>query len=151
MFGPSKIMKCFDRHLQNVRRSRRKTLAHMVAAAMKMKGVGVLALARARDGRALAKHRIKRGDRFLLNEKLETFDSSKKLFNILRGQDRTPSFSWIGRAVTLMNSCFFPCPATDAPCPFTKTRPKRSSDQIGFSAPLNKETFRFKYFWSTHH
>ena len=44
MFGPNKILKCFDRHLQNVRRSRLKTLAHTVAAAMKMKGGGVLDL-----------------------------------------------------------------------------------------------------------
>ncbi len=38
MFGPSKIMKWFDRNLHAVRRSRHKTLAHIVAGAMKMKG-----------------------------------------------------------------------------------------------------------------
>jgi len=90
MFGPSKIMKWFDRNLQGVRRSRRKTLAHVVAGAMKMKGVGVLALGRAMDGPAFAKHRIKRVDRFLANEELEAFTISKTLFNILRGQDRNP-------------------------------------------------------------
>lgn len=90
MFGPSKIMKWFDRNLQGVRRSRRKTLAHVVAGAMKMKGVGVLALGRAMDGPATAKHRIKRVDRFLANEAVETFSISKTLFNILRGQDCSP-------------------------------------------------------------
>lgn len=90
MFGPSKIMKWFDRNLQVVRRSRRKTLAHIAAGAMKMKGVGVLALGRAMDGPALAKHRIKRVDRFLGNEELEGFAISKVLFNVLRGQDQHP-------------------------------------------------------------
>jgi len=90
MFGPVKIMKWFDNNLQVVRRSRRKTLAHTAAGAMKMKGVGVLALGRAMDGPAFAKHRIKRVDRFLANEKLEGFAISKTLFNILRGNERHP-------------------------------------------------------------
>ena len=50
---------------------------------MEMKGVGVLALGRAMDGIPLAKHRIKRAERCLANEKLKTFDISKTLFNIL--------------------------------------------------------------------
>lgn len=90
MFGPCKIMKWFDRNLQVVRRSRRKTLAHIAAGAMKMKGVGVLALGRAMDGPAFAKHRIKRVDRFLANEALEHFAIAKTLFNLLRGDDRQP-------------------------------------------------------------
>jgi hypothetical protein len=90
MFGPSKIMKWFDRHLQVVRRSRRSTLAHIAAGAMKMKGTGVLSLGRSMDGPALAKHRIKRVDRFLANNMLECFDISKALFNILRDQDPRP-------------------------------------------------------------
>lgn len=90
MFGPSKIMKWFDQNLQEVRRSRRKTLAHAVAGAMKMKGVGVLALGRAMDGPVAAKHRIKRVDRFLANEDLERFRISEALFSLLRGQDRNP-------------------------------------------------------------
>ena len=90
MFGPRKIMKWFDLNLQVVRRSRRKTLAHVAAGAMKMKGSGVLALGRAMDGPAIAKHRIKRVDRFLANEGLEDFAISKTLFNLLRGQDSHP-------------------------------------------------------------
>lgn len=90
MFGPSKIMKWFDRNLQVVRRSRRKTLAHIAAGAMKMKGVGVLALGRAMDGPAIAKHRIKRVDRFLANENLEGLAIAGTLFNLLRDQDRRP-------------------------------------------------------------
>lgn len=90
MFGPCKIMKWFDRNLQEVRLSRRKTLAQIAAGAMKMKGVGVLALGRAMDGPTIAKHRIKRVDRFLANEQLEGQAIAKALFNILRGQDQHP-------------------------------------------------------------
>lgn len=90
MFGPSKIMKWFDQHLQDVRRSRLKTLAHVVAGAMKMKGVGVLALGRAMDGPTDAKHRIKRVDRFLANEELELEQLSSVLFNVLRGSEKRP-------------------------------------------------------------
>ena len=53
MFGPRKIMKWFDRNLPEVRRSRRKTLAHIVAGVMKMKEVGVLALGRAMPFQAI--------------------------------------------------------------------------------------------------
>lgn len=90
MFGPSKIMKWFDQNLQQVRRSRRKTLAHVVAGAMKMKGVGVLALGRSMDGPVDAKHRIKRVDRFLANEDIELLEISAVLFEVLRGDDKQP-------------------------------------------------------------
>lgn len=117
MFGPSKIMKWFDRNLQDVRRSRRKTLAHIAAGAMKMKGVGVLALGRAMDGPAIAKHRIKRVDRFLANEKLEAFAISKALFNILRGQDRHPVVlvDWTDRHAFEQLVLSIPCDGRSVP------------------------------------
>lgn len=90
MFGPAKIMKWFAQNLQAVRLSRRKTLAHVVAGAMKMKGVGVLALGRAMDGPVEAKHRIKRVDRFLGNEEVELLEISETLFNVLRGSETHP-------------------------------------------------------------
>ena len=90
MFGPYKIMKWFSRNLQVVRRSRSKTLAAIVHAAMKRKGVGVLNLGRAMDGPALAKHRIKRVDRFLGNGQLELLEISRILFNVLRGRENRP-------------------------------------------------------------
>ena len=46
MFGPNKIMKWCDNNLQEIRRSRRSALAAICAGAVKMKGVGALALAR---------------------------------------------------------------------------------------------------------
>lgn len=90
MFGPNKIMKWCDNNLQGVRRSRLSALACICAGAMKLKGVGVLALGRAMDGPTTAKHRIKRVDRFLGNEQLEVFEISKTLFNVLRSQDKCP-------------------------------------------------------------
>lgn len=90
MFGPDKIMKWFEQNLQEVRRSRRKTLAHLVAGAMKMKGVGVLALGRSMEGPVAAKHRIKRVDRFLANKDLELFSLSRVLFDVMRGRDKRP-------------------------------------------------------------
>lgn len=90
MFGPSKIMRWFDKEFQGVRRSRRTTMAHIVAAAARMKGVGVLALGRAMEGPTIAKHRIKRVDRFLANEQLEAHEICKTLFDVLRGQDKAP-------------------------------------------------------------
>ena len=90
MFGPNKIMKWCDNNLQGMRRSRRSALASICAGAMKMKGVGVLALGRAMEGPVNAKHRIKRVDRLLGNEQLEVFELSKSLFNALRGQEKRP-------------------------------------------------------------
>jgi len=90
MFGPDKIMKWFEGNLQVVRRSRRKTLAHIVDGAMRMKGVGVLNLGRAMRGETSAKHRIKRVDRFLGNRQLESFSIYETLFNVLRGEDKQP-------------------------------------------------------------
>lgn len=91
MFGSSKIMKWFEQNLQVMRRSRRTTLSHVVAGAMKMKGVGVLALGRAMEGPTDAKHRIKRVDRFLANEGLELAELSAVLFNVLRGSEKHPT------------------------------------------------------------
>lgn len=90
MFDPSKIMIWFDEEFQSLRRSRRKTLAALVAGAMKMQGTGVLALGRAMEGETTAKHRIKRVDRFLGNESLEVESISRSLFNVLRGRQKEP-------------------------------------------------------------
>lgn len=90
MFGPSKIMKWFEQNFQGVRRSRYKTMAHIVAGAMKMKGVGVLSLGRSMHGEVSAKHCIKRVDRFLANKDVELFEISKSLFDALRGSEKHP-------------------------------------------------------------
>ncbi len=66
MYDPSKILKWIEEKVQ-MRRSRMKALAEITSAAMRMSGVGVLALGRAMEGPAKAKHRIKRVDHFLGN------------------------------------------------------------------------------------
>lgn len=84
MYGPSKILAWLESKVQKgVRRSRLKTLSDVVGGAMQMRGCGVLALGRAMDGPALAKHRIKRVDRFLGNEGLELEALSAMLFEEL--------------------------------------------------------------------
>ena len=64
MYDPSKILTWLEEEVQ-MRQSRRKTLAAIVSGAMRLQGTGVLALGRAMEGPAKAKHRIKRVDRFL--------------------------------------------------------------------------------------
>lgn len=67
----SNILPWLEENVEPMRQSRRKTLADIVAGAMRLQGTGVLALGRAMGGKTAAKHRIKRVDRFLGNEQVE--------------------------------------------------------------------------------
>ena len=89
MFSPSKILPWFEGNVQSMRRSRMKTLAAITSGAMRMQGSGVLALGRAMQGPAKAKHRIKRVDRFLGNSQVEVEAVCEALFHQLRpGNDK---------------------------------------------------------------
>ena len=83
MYDPSKILTRLEEKVQ-MRQSRRKTLAAIVGGAMRLQGVGVLALGRSMGGPAKAKHRIKRVDRFLANPQVELDALSEALFHQLR-------------------------------------------------------------------
>jgi len=83
MYEPSKILSWLEANVQ-MRQSRRKTLAAIVGGAMRLHGTGVLALGRAMEGPAKAKHRIKRVDRFLGNAQVEVEAVSEGLFHQLR-------------------------------------------------------------------
>src|SRR5690606_6844364 len=83
MFDPSKILTWMDENFQSVRRSRRSAMAAIVYGAMQMQGTGVLALGRSMAGPVCAKHRIKRVDRLLGNEALETDALGCGLFHLL--------------------------------------------------------------------
>lgn len=83
MFDPSKILTWLEENVQSMRRSRMKTLAAIVSAALLMKGVGVLALGRAMSGEVAAKHCIKRVWRFLRNPGVEAEALSAALFRFL--------------------------------------------------------------------
>lgn len=83
MYDPSNILTWLEENVE-MRQSRRKTLASIVAGAMRMQGAGVLALGRAMKGPAMAKHRIKRVDRFLGNAQVELDAISQGLFRRLR-------------------------------------------------------------------
>lgn len=84
MYDPNKILAWIEANVQGMRRSRSKTLAAIVSAALLMKGVGVLALGRAMAGEVTAKHCIKRVWRFLRNEQFEAEALFGALFNFLR-------------------------------------------------------------------
>lgn len=85
MYDPSKILTWLEQNVQ-MRQSRRKTLAAIAGGAMRLQGAGVLALGRAMEGPAKAKHRIKRVDRFLGNPQVEVDAISEGLFHQLRPQ-----------------------------------------------------------------
>jgi len=83
MYDPSKILTWLEEKVQ-MRQSRRKTLATIVGGAMRLQGVGVLALGRSMAGPAKAKNRIKRVDRFLANPQVELDAISEAMFHQLR-------------------------------------------------------------------
>lgn len=83
MYSPSKILTWLEENVQSMRHSRRKTLAAITSGAMRLQGCGVLALGRAMLGQTIAKHRIKRVDRFLGNEQVETHEVFSAVFQTL--------------------------------------------------------------------
>ena len=83
MYDPNTILTWLEENV-HMRQSRRKTLAAIAGGAMRLQGAGVLALGRAMQGPAKAKHRIKRVDRFLGNEQVEVDALSEALFHQLR-------------------------------------------------------------------
>jgi hypothetical protein len=84
MYDPAQILAWLVANVKEMRHSRRKTLAAIVAAVLVMKGVGVLALGRAMAGRVAAKHCIKRVWRFLKNDGFEVEALSAALFHYMR-------------------------------------------------------------------
>lgn len=80
MLNPQAILTWLETHVKAMRRSRAKTLADIVPAAMSRDGVGVLDLGRAMETDTTGKHNIKRVNRFLGNEALETEALGQGLF-----------------------------------------------------------------------
>ena len=71
MLNPEDILTWMEANVKDMRRSRMKTLAAIIPAAMDLFGVGVLALGRSMQTETTCKHNIKRVNRFLGNEALE--------------------------------------------------------------------------------
>jgi hypothetical protein len=80
------VASCFS----TLRRSQQKTLGALVGAAVVVHHVTLAALGRAMLGRAKAKHRIKRVDRFLGNERIETADAMAGVAARLLSRRRKP-------------------------------------------------------------
>lgn len=81
MLSPVDILSWLEANVNGVRRSRLKTLASIVPAAMEQEGLGVLALGRAMREKTSAKHSIKRVNRFLGNEDLESEALAQGIFD----------------------------------------------------------------------
>jgi len=81
MLSPQLILTWLVNNVKGMRRSRMKTLADIVPAAMELCGVGVLALGRAMCTRTSAKHNIKRVNRFLGNAAVEGTALARGLFD----------------------------------------------------------------------
>lgn len=86
MLSPESILAWLEANVKGMRRSRAKTLAHIVPAAMSMAGVGVLALGRAMKPDVVCKHSIKRVNRFLGNAALETEALARGVFEAFAPQ-----------------------------------------------------------------
>ncbi len=80
MLSPHEILTWMEMNVKGMRRSRMKTLADIVPAAMEMHGVGTLSLGRAMQTATTCKHNIKRVDRFLGNTDLEGEALAKGIF-----------------------------------------------------------------------
>ena len=80
MLSPILILQWLEMNVKGMRRSRMKTLAAIVPAAMELCGLGVLALGRAMCNATTAKHNIKRVGRFLGNGKVEGVALAKAIF-----------------------------------------------------------------------
>jgi hypothetical protein len=80
MLNPVKIISWLQSFVNGMRRSRLKTLATLVHAALSRCGVGVLSLGRCIAGATSAKHSIKRVWRFLRNGSVETAAVHEALF-----------------------------------------------------------------------
>lgn len=80
MLNPTEILTWLEANVKGMRRSRAKTLADIVPAAMALHGVGVLELGRAMETGTTCKHNIKRVNRFLGNAALEVEALAEGIF-----------------------------------------------------------------------
>jgi len=81
MLNPQRILTWLETNVKGMRRSRMKTLADIVPAAMELSGVGLLALGRSMGTNTVAKHNIKRVGRFLGNAAVESEALARGIFN----------------------------------------------------------------------
>ena len=81
MRSPQRILTWLEDNVNGMRRSRRKTLADIVPAAMELRGVGLLALGRTMCTQTTAKHNIRRVGRFLGNEAVESTALARGIFH----------------------------------------------------------------------
>jgi hypothetical protein len=142
MYDPEHILSWLLANVEGMVRSRAKTLAAITAGAMRMQGTGVLALGRAMQGPTAAKHRIKRVDRFLANEKVELDAVHGAVFHQFRPR-RGPTVvlaDWTDRFAFQTLVLALPCDGRAIP--FYSITVKKSTDsapQIGSMIAAERE------------
>lgn len=129
MLSPQRILAWLETNVKDMRRSRMKTLATIVPAAMELCGVGLLALGRAMRTDTVAKHNIKRVGRFLGNGAVESEAIAQGIFNAFAPeQDRVLVLAdWTDVANAKMLVFALPCNGRSVPF-FTQVVPKKAGD-----------------------
>jgi hypothetical protein len=129
MFSPDRILTWLEDNVKGMRRSRMKTMAAIVPAAMELCGIGLLTLGRVMCTHTTAKHNIKRVGRFLGNERVESECIARGLFEAFAPCD--------GRVLVLADwtdvvngkLLVFALPCNGRSVPFyTKVVPKHAGD-----------------------
>lgn len=129
MLSPQSILTWLEKNVNGMRRSRMKTLAHIVPAAMLLCGVGLHALGRAMRNGTTAKHNIKRVNRFVGNCKVESVALAQGLFNAFVPREGLVLVlaDWTDVANGKLLVFALPCNGRSLPF-FTKVVPKQAGD-----------------------
>ena len=129
MLSPQEILTWMESKVNGMRRSRMKTLADVVSAAMELRGVGLLALGRAMHSSTTAKHNIKRVGRFLGNSAVESTSIARAIFNEFAPRHGRVIVlaDWTDVANGKLLVFAMPCNGRSVPF-FTKVVPKQAGD-----------------------
>jgi len=119
MLSPVEILAWLEENVKGVRRSRIKTLANIVPAAMEFRGVGVLSLGRAMETNTTCKHNIERVNRLLGNEAFEGEALAKGLFDAFVPESVRALVLADWTDVPTANCSYSPCPPMAAAFPFS--------------------------------
>jgi hypothetical protein len=129
MLNPEMILTWLEENTTGVRRSRLKTLAAIIPAAMTLCGLGVLTLGRCMNSETTAKHNIKRVCRFLGNEALEVTALARGIFHALAPMEGPVLVLADWTDVTNGKLLVFALPCNGRSVPFyTQVVPKKVSE-----------------------
>lgn len=129
MLTSDNVLSWLKANVHGMRLSRLKTLAAIVPAATELCGVGVLALGRSMNTATIAKHNIKRVDRFLGNEDVEVIALARGILNAF-APPKGPTFilaDWTDVANGKLLVFTLPCNGRAVPF-FARVVPKNAGE-----------------------